>query len=215
MGLLVLVVLVVYLALSVYVVMRSVSYAQRRFGRGWVGGILSGLVMYNLVFWDAIPTRYTHHHLCTTEAGLKVYQTPEEWAKENPERYQQALAAAGRKLSRRSGDSPEAIHSWVEYTLGFEREFYHQFERSYAFNTGVSRERVIDKFTGKVLFETLDFHSSAGRNSLAVGANSFADYKFWTVTGNCKRAYPSVAERFKYKGRTYFELAKIIEGWNK
>lgn len=215
MGLLVLIVLGLYLALSVWLVVRISAFTKKHFRIGWPFGVLVGLIMYNLVFWDAIPTWYTHHHLCSTEAGLKVYQTPEDWAKVNPERYQQALAAAGRAATERSEDSSTARHAWVESTLGLEHEFYWPRERNYAFHTGIEVERFVDKVTGKVLFEIIDFNSAAGTKSLAVGANDFADYKFWTVTGSCQRAYPSVADRFKYQGMTFFDFGKIILGWNK
>ena len=215
MGLLVLLVLGLYLVLSIYIVKRAANYARRRFGRGWVGGILAGLIMYNLVFWDAIPTWYTHHHLCATEAGLKVYQTPEEWAKGNPERYQQASAATEQVIVRRSSDNPEAIHSWTEYASGLELEIYNSRRRNYAFNTGVARERVIDKITGKILFEVIDFHSGGGTKSLAVGASSFADYKFWIVTGRCASAYPNLKDRFNYNGKKFFNFLITMEGWNK
>lgn len=215
MGLLVLIVLGCYLALSIYIISRAAKYTQRRFARGWVGGVLAGLVMYGLVFWDAIPTWYTHHHLCANEAGLKVYQTPEGWAKENSKRYQQASAATEQVIARRSSDSSEAIHSWTEYASGLELEIYNSRRLNYAFNTGVARERVIDKVTGKVLFEVIDFHSGTGAKSLAVGASSFADYKFWTVTGRCASAYSSLKDRFNYNGKKFFDFLITMEGWNK
>jgi len=40
--------------------------------------------MYNLVFWDLIPTLAMHKYYCANEAGFWVYKTPEQWVKENP-----------------------------------------------------------------------------------------------------------------------------------
>ncbi|OGB24017.1 MAG: hypothetical protein A3I66_17105 [Burkholderiales bacterium RIFCSPLOWO2_02_FULL_57_36] len=215
MGLLVLIVLGLYLVLSVYLVVCASRFAKKYFNVGWPFGIVVGLIMYNFVFWDAIPTWYTHHHLCTTEAGLKVYQTPEEWAKENPERYQKARTASERVISRRSSDNSEATQYRVEYASELALENYNSRQRNYGFNTGVARERVIDTITGKVLFEVIDFHSGAGTKSLAVGASSFADYKFWTVTGRCTRAYPSMSDRFKYNGDSFSDFLIAMERWNK
>lgn len=214
MGLLVFVVLGFYFALSAFLVVGVSCFSKKHFRVGWPVGVLVGLVMYNLVFWDAIPTWYTHRHLCDTEAGLKVYQTPEEWAKENPERYQMARAATERVIARRSNNDLEAIHSFTEFSSGLNLELYSSRQRNYAFNTGVVRERVFDSVSGKVLFEVTDFHGGAGSRSLAVGASSFADYKFWTVTGRCSRAYPSMDDRFKYQGRTLSDFLKVMEGWN-
>lgn len=215
MGLLVLSVLGCYFVLSIYIVSRAVKYTQRRFSRGWVGGFFAGLVMCGLVFWDAIPTWYTHYHLCATEAGLKVYQTPEEWAEKNPEGYQKARAATQRVVAKRSNNSSEIIHNWTEYASGLELETYNSRRRNYAFNTGIVWERVSDKVTGEVLFEVIDFHSGAGTKSLAIGASSLADYKFWTVTGRCARAYPSLSDRFKYNGKNFSDYLITMEGWNK
>lgn len=213
-GLLVLVMLVIYGALTVYLGVRASRISRKYLSIGWPFGALVGFIMFGLVFWDAIPTWYTHYHLCATEAGLKVYQTPEEWAKENPERYQQAVAVAGRKVIRRSGDTKDAIHSWIELAPGIEYEYFLQRKRNYAFQTGIERNRVTDKITGKVLFETIDFSSAAGTSSLASGANSLADYKFWTATGLCGYAQPSLTSRFKYNGQTFSDLLKVIEGWS-
>ncbi len=40
--------------------------------------------MYNLVFWDLIPTKLLHKYYCATEAGILVYKTPGQWITENP-----------------------------------------------------------------------------------------------------------------------------------
>lgn len=209
MGLLVLVVLGFYLAISILVVIGVSTLSRRLLGAGWPAGFLAALVMYCLVFWDAIPTWYTHHHLCATEAGLKVYQTPEEWAKENPERYQKAMIV----IASRSTDDPDATHRFTDYASGLSLEFYSSHRRNYEFNTGIVRERVFDSVTGKVLFEKVDFYGGAGKRSLAVGAQTFADYKFWTVTGSCSRAYPSMRDRFKYQGRTLSGFLNAMAGW--
>jgi len=185
-------------------------------GRLWGGAFATfiGLVGFGAVFWDAIPTWYTHHHLCKTEGGLKVYITPEQWAKENPEAFARVRAAAGGQQTRRSEDTRETWHSWVETTQDFTYEYFDRRARDYAFHTGISRQKMIYKPTGQVLFEEVDFYSSAGKNSLAGGANSFADYKFWTVTGGCERAYPDMKNKFQHKGLTFSDLAKQIYDWN-
>lgn len=172
--------------------------------------LLAGLVVIvgvALVFWDAIPTWYTHYNLCKTEAGFKVYQTPEEWVKANPERFAQAMAA-GNESSKTSKVT------WSESSLGFEYEYYYELDSTIAFNTHIMRRRVIDKHTNKNLFEMVDFFSFAGRNSLANGATSLADYKFWTVTGSCQTAYPSLLEKFKYNDRTYTDFLHQIKEWH-
>ena len=83
-GLVVLFIIGVYLAVSTLVVWLVARWAKKRGHRGWVWGGLAAFAMYNLVFWDLIPTLAMHKYYCATEAGFWVYKTPEQWAKENP-----------------------------------------------------------------------------------------------------------------------------------
>jgi hypothetical protein len=73
-----------YLIISLLVIFFSARTARKHGRRGWVWGLVAAFVMYNLVFWDWIPTVAMHKYYCATEAGFWVYKTPEEWAKENP-----------------------------------------------------------------------------------------------------------------------------------
>ena len=83
-GLMVLLALGVYVAVSTLVIWLAARWAKNSGRRGWVWGSLAAFAMYNLVFWDWIPTLAMHKYYCATEAGFWVYKTPEQWAKENP-----------------------------------------------------------------------------------------------------------------------------------
>ncbi|HMN14928.1 MAG TPA: hypothetical protein PKD55_21630 [Bellilinea sp.] len=83
-GLVVIAFIAAYLAVSVLVVWLTVRWAETHNRRPWVWGGLAAFAMYNLVFWDWIPTVAMHKYYCETEAGFWVYKTPEQWAKENP-----------------------------------------------------------------------------------------------------------------------------------
>jgi len=83
-GLLMLLALGLYLAISAGVVTWTVRWAKHN-GRGvWRWGIAAGFAMYLLVFWDHIPTLILYKHYCATKAGFWVYKTPEQWKAENP-----------------------------------------------------------------------------------------------------------------------------------
>ena len=210
-------VLVGYLAIARYLSKKVYQHLEER-GKGrLLASMAAGLVKVlaiALVFWDAVPTRYTHRRLCETEAGLKVYITPEEWANKNPGAFEVVRAAAGRQQTRQSEDTARAMHGWVESTQGFVYEYFHQWTRDYAFNTGIARRKMIYKPTGEILFEEVNFYSSAGRNSLANGANSLADYKFWTVTGSCDDAYKEMKSKFTHNGQTFSDFQQQIIDWN-
>ncbi|MBE0654646.1 MAG: hypothetical protein IH594_12655 [Bacteroidales bacterium] len=74
----------VYLAVSFTVVVMVVIWAKKRGRRPWLWGLFAALFMYNLVFWDLIPTYVVFKYKCYTESGFWVYKTPEQWKEENP-----------------------------------------------------------------------------------------------------------------------------------
>lgn len=83
-GLVVLIIFAAYLLASGIVVWLAARWAKKRNRRPWIWGGLAAFAMYNLVFWDLIPTLAMHKYYCATEAGFWIYKTPEQWAKENP-----------------------------------------------------------------------------------------------------------------------------------
>ena len=83
MGLMVLGFFAVYLALSVWAVKAASGWAKANNKKPWLWGGIAAFVMYNLIFWDLIPTLIAHKYYCETQAGFWVYKTPEQWVKEN------------------------------------------------------------------------------------------------------------------------------------
>ena len=76
--------LVLYLLLSIVVVRLVMRWAGKRGRTRWRWGLFAALVMYNLVFWDLIPTYVVYKYYAHTKAGFWVYKTPEQWKAENP-----------------------------------------------------------------------------------------------------------------------------------
>ncbi len=85
MGLVIILVLGLYLAISIGVVAWAVSHAKKHGKSAMKWGWTAALIMYLIPFWDWIPTVVAHKYYCSTEAGFWVYKTPEQWKKENPE----------------------------------------------------------------------------------------------------------------------------------
>lgn len=83
-GLMILLFFAFYLAVSVGVTRAVASWAKRNQRSPWRWGGLAAFMMYNLVFWDFIPTLVAHKYYCATEAGFWVYKTPEQWRAEHP-----------------------------------------------------------------------------------------------------------------------------------
>jgi hypothetical protein len=84
MGIVILGVLGLYLLVSIGVVTGAISYARKTGNSVKRWGWGAAVVMYLIPFWDWIPTVATHQYYCATQAGLWIYKTPEQWAKENP-----------------------------------------------------------------------------------------------------------------------------------
>ncbi len=73
-----------YLLLSIGVVVWAVRHARKhgKSTKRWGWG--AAFVMYNLVFWDWLPTVAMHKYYCSTQAGFWVYKTLDQWKAENP-----------------------------------------------------------------------------------------------------------------------------------
>ena len=112
-GLLFIVAAVVYLVITIVVIRLAVRWAKRRGRRPVLWGIVAAFIMYNLVFWDFIPTYALYKYYCNTKAGFWVYKTPEQWKaenpgvaetltwRENPQRYESPDANRGYRLNER------------------------------------------------------------------------------------------------------------------
>jgi hypothetical protein len=98
MGLMVLAALLVYMLVSVFVIKISTNWPKANNKRPWLWGGLAAFVMYNLVFWDLIPTLVMHKYYCGTQAGFWVYKTPDQWMKENTDLKAEDLRSEGEKM---------------------------------------------------------------------------------------------------------------------
>jgi len=90
-GLMYLLALLLYLALSIAVVVAIGRWAKRSGKKRWAWMSGAGVVMYLLVFWDLVPTIVMHRYLCSTYAGMTIHKTPEAWLAENRDRPKEPL----------------------------------------------------------------------------------------------------------------------------
>ena len=73
-----------YALISLAVVVGAVKWARKRGRSTFRWGFAAAFIMYNLVFWDWIPSIIQHEYYCRTKAGFWVYKTLEQWKAENP-----------------------------------------------------------------------------------------------------------------------------------
>jgi hypothetical protein len=166
-----------YGLVSFLVIRKAYGFARVRYKKGWVGGWLAALVMYNLVFWDWIPVYVMHKHYCSTEAGFWVYKSPEQWIKENPE-------TVGGRWGSNYHSRPETIEKYTSRYWSSNRVYMDITQRRIFDNKIGRTERVlVDNSNGEVLARAVEFYRG-GVGSLALGAKSISDYKIWLGLGH-------------------------------
>ncbi|OEC32599.1 hypothetical protein SAMN05216600_1355 [Pseudomonas cuatrocienegasensis] len=171
---------VVYGLISIFVINKFYRFSKRRYSKGWVGGWLAALLMYNLVFWDWIPVYVMHKYYCSTEAGFWVYKSPGQWIKENPD-------MVGRKWGVNEIGKYETINEDTHRSWSSDR-IYMEYTQTRSFNDAIGRSEsvLVDKATGNALARAIEFYRGSP-GALALGANSLSDYKIWLSLGhrNC------------------------------
>lgn len=208
-------ILIAYLAIALFFSKKVYRYLEKR-GKGrLVASVAAGLIVFlaiAVVFWDAWPTWYTHRRLCHTEFGLKVYMTPEEWAKNNPERFAQIRPAP--KPSVWEKIKTPRVETSIEH-LNSEFDQVTEHEKDYGFGVMRNRYRLIDSRTKQVLTESVDFYGGVTGGSIATGTKSLADYKFWLTTLGCGFAYPDLRAKYDKDIKEVGEIFSTIQDWGK
>ena len=216
-GLVVLFVIGIYLAVSAVVVWLAARWARKHKRRPWVWGGLAAFAMYNLVFWDLIPTLVMHKYYCSTEAGFWVYKTPEQWVKENP--------GVRETLSQRADPRPEYLNKIpvppnTERT-GLTQRFFKDVTREEIFlSMGRTEEKFYDAETSELIASSIEFILGSGSASFVSGG-SLEDWRralvfSWLPTRQCsisgKSAIDGVSPSYREYGRLVYEFLQTGEG---
>ena len=170
-GLLVFLALGVYLVVSAWVVWQSARYAKKRGRRGWVWGGVAAFIMYNLVFWDWIPTVATHKYYCANESGFWVYKTLDQWKAENPgvaDRLHFTLQA-----SRTSYGSLHVLNERFAVEVRNKKALA-------GLPIGITEQRLVDVSNGDVLAKTTSVGSFVSPET-----DGLRGYKFWLELKSC------------------------------
>ncbi len=133
--------------LSCGVVWLVMRWAKKRGRHPIRWGIVAGLIMYHLVFWDFLPTLIVYKYYCATKAGFWVYKTPEQWKAENPG---VAETLTWREMSPHY-ESPGVTYGFrlnERITMDYEAEM-----KSSIVPVGVSEELIIDSKNNKHIGE--------------------------------------------------------------
>jgi hypothetical protein len=175
MGLIILVVLGLYLALSAWVVWGTVRWAKNTNRKPWRWGLLAGLIMYLLVFWDHIPTLVAHKYYCDKYAGFTVHKTVEQWKQENPG------VAEGLHADNRA-KSYDLMPGIERLDLN-ERLAKDRFMESLLLGIVKRESRIVDKKNNFVLASWVDLDTDI--LNISLHARTLRDYKFWLSKESC------------------------------
>lgn len=187
-GLMYLIFIGVYLLISLTVVFLVVGWAGRRERNRLLWGGVAALLMYNLVFWDWIPTVLAHKNYCENEAGLWIYKTLDQWKEENPG-VMETLQTQRVWPSQRDGDIGNYS---TTLTVNQRFNYLHKKNGPYLLNVWRHEQEIIDVSNGNVLARQIDFSSGNGN----VGGEP--ELKLWIHKNNCTGGRDRAIQFVKY-----------------
>lgn len=196
MGLMVLGFFAVYLLISIWVTKKAASWAKANNKKPWLWAGLAAFVMYNLVFWDLIPTLVMHKYYCDTQAGFWVYKTPEQWVKENPDFRLQESSAHDYNGTDNNHTSTTALNQRLNYVSKINpANFWLPIHKS---------EQYVEDFENKYVLIKRKNYLFGYRDP-----NSIGQLKIWLQLNNCNKndgnksflAFGEMAEKFKNLGK--------------
>ena len=162
---------VIYLAISFVVIRFAMKQARTSGRRPWVWGGVAAFIMYNLVFWDWIPTVVAHKYYCANEAGFWVYKTLDEWQKENP-----GVIETLSSVIEPSEELPNGYRRMIDQRFVLEN---HTTKPAYLLSTTVFDRRIVDSKNGEILYKNVNIGSGGG--NLVVSGY----WKFWLNLESC------------------------------
>jgi len=183
MGLVVFGVMALYLALSVGAVFWAVGHAKKHGKSVKLWGFGAAFIMYNLVFWDWIPTVVAHKYYCSTEAGFWVYKTVDQWKAENPG-VMETLPSPSKTGSPSKHNRFESGHGKTTTYLLNDRFNWIVTQEDISSLLSIIRteQQVKDMKTGDALARYVDFGSG---NSVKNTIGPPGPLKFWLSNGHC------------------------------
>jgi len=127
--------------------------------------------MYNLVFWDWIPTVAMHKYYCSTEAGFWVYKTVDQWKAANPGVFR--TLSTQRVWQPDHGGVGDVVHINQRFDLIYKKDgpyFLHLWRRE---------RGLLDTQTKKVIARYINY--SAGNGNIGGEPES----RFWLHSDFC------------------------------
>ena len=164
--------------------------------------------MYNLVFWDYIPTKIMFHYYCNKEAGVWIYKTVDQWKKENPGIAEtlEPYTAKNRPDIVFSGD-PLHDYTTKEY-LNPRIIVVENKKGPLLFNMFKLKYDIVDVKSGEIIARGINFSSGYGSNPFELGSRyGWKSFKVWLAEDKC-----SCSEKYMDNLFDYMEKIRNIGG---
>lgn len=192
-----------YLLISAFVVGGASRWAKKHGRSAWKWGGLAVFVMYNLVFWDFIPTLVAHKYYCATEAGFWVYKTPEQWAKENPGVMNGLVENRGAPSTRQATIQGFTDTYYLNQRIN---KIVKQYRTSSVLPINRLEQEVVDAQSNQILARYTDFFSGYG--GLGTGGDgSWRVLKVWLSVKQCESGASHYEQFLSFK-RTFQGIEK-------
>ena len=177
MGFAIIVALQCYVILSLGVIALTVRHAKKRGKSGIKWGLGAAFIMYNLVFWDWLPTVAVHKYLCATKSGFWVYKTLNQWKTENPG----VLETLGvhRVPPHQFEGSEDHLKSTTVWNSRIKS--IHIFDGPIFLHCWRREDVIVDTKTNEVLARYIDYSTSQKRRQAG-----WTGWKFWLASDNCR-----------------------------
>ena len=169
-----------YLLISISAIYFSVRWARRSGKSPWLWGGLAAFLMYNLVFWDWIPTVVAHKYYCAKQAGLTVYKTLDEWRNENP-----GVEKILTKTEDKTFVLNENEYAYKSQKFLNQRLYYlSEMKKNYGIlGVRLLSSEIVDTRNNEVLVKRINFDTDI--KSFGLGDRGLRDYKIWMDYDSC------------------------------
>ena len=226
--------LLVYFILAIVVSIVATVKGARRGRKRW--GIYSFLMFSLILFWETPLVLHQYRDACENQAGFVVHKTLDQWKQENPgvaetlipskvpEQYLIESEHDGRVKHYRLPDGMEVTaRFWAggksqgadfkrpDDTKGYwlNQRFIWETKRTQGLLVGKVDERVVDRKTGEIVAQYIDFAShppwrTDGEWFLLNPQN----WKFWLGRESCKRAGQNLPKK---RFNEFYHLIKYQE----
>ena len=176
MGFLMIPALGLYALISFGTVSWAIIHARKHKKNPWIWGLGAVFFMYNLLFWDWLPTVAAHKYYCSTEAGFWVYKTLDQWKAENPG-VMETLTPYKGPQNQRDGDMENYIDT---YYLNQRFNWIIKHNGKFFPNRWRHEQELIDTRNNEILARYVDFSTSQERRQAG-----WSGWKFWLDNQNC------------------------------